>query len=216
VPRRNRVTPYGEIVAVHARGTALGNRGVLVDDRGRLARTWQVRRWLACRLHVEGRRRQVMQPRTWTELFFLDEATALAAGHRPCAACRYPDYARFRDAWASTHPNSPSGADDIDRALHDERLEGGAKRIHPERLAALPDGAMVDLDGRAWLVRGDELLAWGPGGYTERRARDGSATVGLLTPPSTVAVIRTGFEPDVHPSAASGALGRGGNPDRST
>jgi hypothetical protein len=195
------VTPYGEIVSVDARGTALGNRGVLVDDRGRLVRAWQVRRWLACRLLVEGRRRELMQPRTWTELFFLDEATALAAGHRPCAACRYVDYARFRDAWGSTHPGALAGADAIDRKLHAERLDGRAKRGHPERLAALPDGAMIDVDDRAWLVRGDELLAWSPAGYQERRKRDSSATVGLLTPPSTVAVIRAGYQPGVHPSA---------------
>ena len=100
MPLQNRVTPFGEIVAVPERGTLMGNRGVLHDDAGRIVRSYQVRRWIACRTAFRGRHRLLMQPHSWTELFFLDEATAFAAGHRPCAECRHADYQRFKEAWA--------------------------------------------------------------------------------------------------------------------
>ena len=101
MPRRNRVTPLGEIVAVPERGTYFGNRGVLHDEGGRIRRPWQVRRWLICLLEFKGRHRAVMTPNRYTELFFLDEATGLAAGHRPCAECRRARFLAFRDAWAA-------------------------------------------------------------------------------------------------------------------
>lgn len=143
-----------------------------------------------------------MSPRrTWTELFFLDEATAFAAGHRPCAECRNPDYRRFRALWASVHPADQAGADAMDQRLHAERLDGRArKRTAPAELADLPDGAFVALDGRAWLVHDDRLLAWSPAGYTARRPRPAAGHADLLTPPSVVAVLRAGYRPHVHPT----------------
>jgi hypothetical protein len=203
VPRRNRVTPSGEIIATEARGLLFGNRGVLHDDQGRLVRAWQVRRWIACRLEFKGRRRQLVQPGRFTELFFLDEATALAAGHRPCAECRREDFVRFRQGWAETHPGQSLLVDDIDRILHAERLApGGTSRLHEATLADLPDGSMVAVDGRPWLVLGDELVAWSPFGYDQPQARPGSVRVLTYTPPSIVAVIRSGYRPGIHPSAA--------------
>ena len=118
MPRQNRVTPFGEIVAVPERGTLMGNRGVIHADDGSHRREWQVRRWIACRLEFKGRRRPVRQPRRWTELFFLDEATALAAGHRPCAECRRERYDEFRAAWIEINPVASDrklGADDQGR-----------------------------------------------------------------------------------------------------
>jgi hypothetical protein len=202
VPRRNRVTPFGDIIVTEARGQLYGNRGVLHDDNGRLVRAWQVRRWIACRLEFKGRRRELMRPGRFTELFFLDEATALAAGHRPCAECRREDFVRFRQAWMDTHPGASPRVDDIDRVLHAERIDaGGRKRLHEARLSDLPDGAMVAEQDRAWIVLGGDLLAWSPFGYGDRLAMPGSTTVRTLTPPSLIDVIRAGYDPGVHPSA---------------
>ena len=192
MPLQNRVTPFGELVAVAGRGSMMGNRGVLHDASRRIVRGWQVRRWIACRLEFRGRYRIVMQPRRYTELFFLDEAAAFAAGHRPCRECRYADYQRFRTLWERVH-GGPVNADAMDRVLHAERLDGRRKRTHRIPFAALPDGAYVVLDGAAWLVWRGELLRWSDAGYTARRTlpRDGDAEV--LTPPSIVAVLAAGY-----------------------
>lgn len=204
VPLQNRVTPFGDIIATAARGLVFGNRGVLHDADGRLVREWQVRRWIACRLQFKGRRRQLLRPGRFTELFFLDEATALAAGHRPCAECRREDFLRFRRAWMDTHHGGQPKVDDIDRTLHAERIDArGRKRLHEALLSDLPDGTMVGEVGEAWIVLGGDLLAWSPVGYGERRAMPGSATAQALTPPSMIDVIRAGYEPGIHPTAGS-------------
>src|SRR5262245_55192180 len=145
MPRRNRVTPLGDVVAVPDRGTFMGNRGVLHDEGGRVRRAWQVRRWLVCVLEFRGRQRRVVTPGRYTELFFLDEATALAAGHRPCAECRRGRFNAFRAAWAAAFPDTSGSplptADEIDRRLHAERVgEDGSKRCFTARLNELPDG----------------------------------------------------------------------------
>jgi hypothetical protein len=202
MPLQNRVTPFGEIVAVPERGTLMGNRGVLHDDDGRLVRSWQVRRWIACRTAFRGRRRQVLQPHSWTELFFLDEATAFAAGHRPCAECRNADYQRFKAAWA-VGIGTPNGADEMDTVLHADRLEGrGAhqrKRTYWEQMARLPDGAFIHLDGSAWLLWHGQLLEWSAGGYRRRRLPLPAANpVEVLTPRSLVTVLRSGYQLEAH------------------
>ena len=195
---QNRVTPLGDLVADPARGLVYGNRGCLHDADGRIRRAWQVRRWIACRLDFRGRRRApLQQPGRFTELFFLDEATAFAAGHRPCAECRRADYDRFRALLGLER------ADEIDARLHAERLDGTARRLHDAPAADLPDGAFLLREGEPWLVRGGELLRWTPGGYTLRTPRP-RGRVQLLTPPTLVAVLRAGWEgavPLLHPSA---------------
>jgi hypothetical protein len=207
VPLQNRVTPFGEIIATEARGLLFGNRGHLHDDVGRIVRPWQVRRWIACLLEFKGRHRELLQPGRYTELFFLDEATAFAAGHRPCAECRREDFVRFRDAWAATHGGGPDSAvrvDDVDRVLHEERVgPGRSKRLHPARLGELPDGSMIAVEDRAWLVRGGALLEWSPAGYSGRRELSPGSAVLALTPPSIVEVFRSGYVPAVHPSATT-------------
>jgi len=201
VSLQNRVTPFGEIVASGGRGLMMGNRGILHDDNRRIVRYSQVRRWIACRIEFKGIRRIIMRPHSWTELFFLDEATAFAAGHRPCAECRRPDYRRYYELWAACF-GQPVGADIIDRQLQRDRLAGPrTKRIYKAQLAELPDGAYIAYGDRAWLVWGDSLLAWSAGGYTERRIRPGDREVDVLTPKSTVAVLTAGYRPTVHPSA---------------
>ncbi|HTU22424.1 MAG TPA: hypothetical protein VMG10_30570 [Gemmataceae bacterium] len=209
MPRQNRVTPFGEIVAVPERGTFMGNRGVLHDGDGRILRAWQLKRWIVCVLEFRGRKRQVMTPGRYTELFFLDEATALAAGHRPCAECRYARFVAFCNAWAAAHPNDGTSArptaQEIDDRLHAERLAPDrSKRSFVAALDDLPDGVIVALaawGAQACLVWGDYLLAWSPGGYGERRRRPKVEAVRVLTPKSTVETIRAGYVPEIHPSA---------------
>ncbi len=205
MPLRNRVTPLGDLVADPARGLVYGNRGCLHDDAGRIRRRYATRRWIACRLAFRGwRRTKLLQPGRFTELFFLDEATAFAAGHRPCALCRREDYVRFGELWRGLHPGD-SGADAVDGRLHAERVDPGTKgrRLHAAHLDELPDGSFVLEEGEAHLVLGESLLRWMPAGYRERRARHGGPTT-LITPPSLVEVLRqgwTGAVPLLHPSA---------------
>jgi hypothetical protein len=209
MPRRNRVTPFGEIVAVPERGTMMGNRGILHDAEGRIRRPWAVKRWLLCVLEFNGRHRTVMTPNRYTELFFLDEATGLAAGHRPCFECRRSRYLAFRDAWAAGNPDmvgpEPIRADDMDDRLHADRVaRDRSKRSERANLDDLPDGVFVGLDGHegeTCLIWGNKLLVWSAGGYRERRRRPKAAVVTVLTPGSTVRAIRSGYVPDVHPSA---------------
>ncbi|HSV68257.1 MAG TPA: hypothetical protein VLJ59_20510 [Mycobacteriales bacterium] len=202
MPLQNRVTPTGELIAVEDRGTLLGNRGVLHDERRRIVRLAQVRRWIICVLEFRGRHRPVMNPRRYTELFFLDEAVALAAGHRPCCKCRYSDYQWFRRLWRETKklPELPR-AETMDDVLHEERrMVDGRRRTRLADPATLPDGVMILDEDQPWLLRRSELLRWTPAGYAERRALPGTA-VAVLTPPATVATIAAGFTPMLHPSA---------------
>ena len=201
MPLQNRVTPYGEIVALPERGRLMGNRGILHDDAQHIVRSWQVRRWIACRTAFGGRHRQVMRPHSYTELFFLDEVTAFAAGHRPCAECRHADYHRFKAAWAVSI-GSPVSADHMDAVLHADRLEGRGihqrKRSYWEQLAALPESIFINLDGAAWLFWRGHLLEWSAAGYRARQPLPRAATrVEVLTPRTLVAVLRAGYQPMV-------------------
>ena len=201
MPLRNRATPLGEVVAVPGRGTLMGNRGILHDSERKLVRDWQVRRWIACRLEFRGRHRAVMTPGHYTELFFLDEAAALADGHRPCAECRHADFRAFQRAWRGIHPDHSWSAQDIDRVLHSERrVRPFLKRTQSVQIDTLPDGSYVMLDGRAWLVLGDAVWPWSAQRYVERAPRPSGIEVSLLTPPSIVAVLRAGYPPSLHPS----------------
>lgn len=204
MPRQNRVTPLGAIVAVPDRGTFLGNRGCLHDAHGRIRRVWQLERWIICLLKFKDRRRKVMTPGHYTELFFLDEPTALASGHRPCAECRREHFNAFRRALVGKADALPSAVE-IDTQLHAERLNAdGSKRLHRAKLDALPDGAFVLLPALAeapLLVWGDELLVWSAGGYADRFQRPRGRTVDVLTPKLTVRALRGGYAPEPHPSA---------------
>jgi hypothetical protein len=211
MPLKNRVTPLGALVAEPGRGLVYGNRGCLHDDRGRIRRRYSGKRWIACRLRFRGWHREpLLQPGRFTELFFLDEATAFAAGHRPCALCRREDYVRFGEIWRSIHPGRV-GAGAIDARLQAERIVEGTQvqRHHDAALDELPDGAYVLRDGRPFLVIGDELLRWTSAGYDVRVPRAARARTTLITPPSLVAVLRAGWDPVVplvHPSAAPNRL----------
>ncbi|MCK6451741.1 MAG: hypothetical protein L6R19_12925 [Alphaproteobacteria bacterium] len=203
MPRQNRVTPFGEIVALKQRGRWMGNRGgCLQDDAGRLGTArWRTRAWLICRLEFKGWYRKVMQPGLYTELFFFDEATALAAGHRPCALCRRADYDRFRDAVAAEFGGRRPSAAAMDLRLHADRLDGRAQRRTPARLGDLPDGAMVLRPGAhdPWLKWQGALRRWTQDGYDRSIALDPRETVAVLTPALTLAALRGGFRPQVGP-----------------
>ena len=210
MPRQNRVTPLGELVADPARGLVYGNRGCLHDAEGRIVRSYNGKRWISCRLAFrDWHRKPLMQPGRFTELFFLDEATAIAAGHRPCALCRRADYVRFLDLYGET-----GGADAVDARLHEERLDLRTRhrRLHDADAGGLPDGTFVLLDREPQLVLGARLLAWSPGGYAALRRRP-RGQVAVITPPSLVAVLEKGWAgevPFVHPSA-EGQLSRASN-----
>jgi hypothetical protein len=217
--RRNRVTPHGELIAVPDRGMFWGNRGALLDGQGQLARYSRGRAWLTCVLSYKGIRRQQWTPGRLTELFFLDEATALAAGHRPCGECRYRDYQAFKRCWATAFGGGVPGVAEIDARLHADRLLApGARRdrfagaaVRRTYLAApgeLPDGAMVSVDSAACLVLGGRLLAWTPGGYQLQGASFSrvAGDVAVITPRATVAVLAAGYRPVLHPSAQRAVL----------
>ena len=213
------MTPFGELVAVPARGTLMGNRGRLHDPSRRIVRRVAAgyRAWVTCRLAFRGRHRVVMTSGRYTELFFLDEATALAAGHRPCGECRHADFRRFRAAWLEGNAGRGLGTDApvhaIDRALHQDRLgPDGRARLHPAALGSLPDGVFVvepGADAALLLWRG-ALLPWSSAGYGPPRRWLRDPHVLVLTPRSTVAAIAAGYAPAVHPSVAGPAAPEAG------
>lgn len=209
MPRQNRVTPFGEMIATPERGTFLGNRGVIHNAEGRIKRPWQLKRWLICLLEFKNRRRSVMTPGRYTELFFLDEATALAAGHRPCAECRRDRFLEFCKLWppATSHRRLATAplASVIDERLYSERVTAhGMQKTFSANLEALPDGAfftMSTADQQAYLLWDGHAFPWSPGGYLDPFPRPRNREVTVLTPRSTVAVLRAGYQPVVHSTA---------------
>jgi hypothetical protein len=203
MPLQNRVTPSGDIIADPHRGLFTGNRGIIHDPLTKtlLNKRWASPAWITCVCEFRGWRRQVMGARSWTELFFLDEATALAAGHRPCFFCRRDDANRFRAAWQEGNGVANVLARDIDAVLHRERLEKGKKRLHalPMPVEKLPDGAMVQAGAESFLVLQGRALQWSMAGY--RQAGHAIEDAMLLTPPSTLRAMGAGYRSVLHPSA---------------
>jgi hypothetical protein len=201
MPLQNRVDPFGALIATPARGLFLGNRGGRFhrDDQTLGKRRWASRQWICCVLQFKGRRHPVWRDR-YTALFFLDEPTAFAAGHRPCFECRRADATAFATKWAQAKGGDVPRAPAMDLVLQAERLNGRAKRTHERAVADLPDGTFVALSDAAYAVRGSRLLRWSDVGYTEKIARPrGTATV--LTPPSMVDVLSAGYQPQWHLTA---------------
>lgn len=206
-PLQNRVRPDGDIVATSERGLMMGNRGGCFHrDDQTLGRTpWASRQWICCVLSFKGRRRALMQPHRYTELFFLDEATALAAGHRPCFECRRADATRFAGLWAdSQRLPAPPSAPEMDRVLHRERLTPDRrKRQFVAKLGDLPDGVFLRLasENTCYLLDQERLLPWSFAGYGPARTTPGTENVHVLTPSTIVAVLSSGYRPMLHPSA---------------
>jgi hypothetical protein len=207
MPLQNRVDPFGELFADPARGTFMGNRGgrFHMPARTLAARRWASRQWICCVLTFKGRHRDVWG-QFYTELFFLDEPTALAAGHRPCFECRRQDAENFAACWRIAHGDRrrPRAAE-MDQVLHRERLRGRAKRRHRRSIDGLPDGVFIAVDGAAFALRGDALLRWTPQGYDRRMPRPRRVIVEVLTPPAIIAVLSAGYRPRWHASAEDSA-----------
>ncbi len=204
MPLQNRVDPFGTLIADPGRGRFFGNRGGRFhrDNRSLGARRWVSRAWICCRLEFKGRHRNVWGA-GYTEVFFLDEVTALAAGHRPCFECRRADAHAFAAAFAVGKSRPPHAAE-MDRVLHAERLIGRDKRRHRLPIDDLPDGAFVTLSeeaGRAFAARGAVLLPWTPAGYQSPRPRPAGIIAEVLTPPAILAVLAAGYRPIWHDSA---------------
>jgi hypothetical protein len=207
MPLQNRVTPSGDIISTPHRGLFTGNRGIIHDPATKtlLNKRWSNPAWLTCVCEFRGRRRKVMGGRSWTELFFLDEATAFAAGHRPCFYCRRDDANRFRAAWEKGNGVTDVLAPEMDAVLHRERLTGRNKRLHalPMALDELPDGAMVLQGTESYLIAQGRPLLWSLAGY---RATHGAIEGALLlTPPSTLRAFSAGYRPVLHPSVTAEA-----------
>ena len=200
MPLPNRVDPFGDLFATPTRGTLFGNRGGKFhrDDKTLGSRRWASRQWICCVLKFKGRQRNVWGS-YYTELFFLDEVTAFAAGHRPCFECRRQDAERFAVLFSGKKQRA--SADAMDSVLHAERLDGKAKRTYRRSLDSLPDGAMVALDGEVFAVRDKHLLPWTPSGYSASKPRPRNLEVDVLTPPSILSVLGRGYAPLWHPSA---------------
>jgi hypothetical protein len=195
----NRVDPFGALFATPARGLFFGNRGGRFHDPSTLSvpgRAYASRQWICCLLAFKGRRKPVWG-KAFTDLFFMDEVTALAAGHRPCFECRRTDAVAFARAW---NAQRPPRAPEMDAVLHAQRLDGRTKRRHVLALESLPDAAMIERDGLALAVRGSRLLRWTAQGYAAVLPRAGGL-VPVLTPPAILQVLTAGYRPLWHPSA---------------
>jgi hypothetical protein len=207
-PLQNRVDPFGQLHAVPHRGALMGNRGILHDSEQKIRRQWAHKGWVACTLSFGEIRRPVFAPGNYSELFFLDEATSLAAGHRPCNTCQRERHAGFRKAWLKANIAGPGDkfvpVAEIDRILHAERaIPGGGKRTFDAALRDLPRGTMFGYGDNAYLVWKRGILQWSFGGYTPATAIPPDTQVRVLTPASVVRMFAAGFEPRVHPSAGS-------------
>lgn len=210
MPHQNRVTPFNQLIATPARGTLMGNRGILHDAKGKIVRPYAHRSWIACVLSFKGRQRRVLTAGRYTELFFLDEATALAAGHRPCAECRRADFLRFKAAWCAADGGNAAElrVKEMDGILQPERVTGRGKArrkpTHEGSFGALPEGVLFHLPGdgeKAFLKWEGRAWLWSPEGYRAGPALEAAAPVSVLTPRPMLAALRAGYLPGVHPSA---------------
>ncbi|HEY4209043.1 MAG TPA: hypothetical protein VGM31_19600 [Puia sp.] len=203
---QNRVDPFGHFIQTPARGDWIGNRGVIHDEQKNIRRPFRIKTWITCVLQFKGRRRVVMTPNRWTELFFLDEATAFAAGHRPCFECRREDAVRFKSCWIKGNPehgfekDTPIAA--IDTILHNERIDRKGDKLTYESLpGGLPDGTFIEMEDKAWLVAEGLAHEWTPFGYEKSSVLSPERKVKVLTPGSIVNAFTAGYKPQIHASA---------------
>jgi len=195
---QNRVDPKGEIIRTKARGTFMGNRGVIHDANQNIVRAFRHKAWITCALQFKGKHREVMQPDRWTELFFLDEATAFAAGHRPCCECRREKYNQFKQCWLRGNPQygfvPKVSIKEIDNIIHQERIDKDRKKIiYEEDVSNLPDGTFIEWEGYAFLLAGGFLYRWSPSGYARGIPSPQKGVVKVLTPRSFVNAFRVGY-----------------------
>ena len=199
---QNRVDPQGNLIKTNARGSWMGNRGILHDDEQHILHRFKLKAWLICLLEFNGRKRQVMAPHRYTELFFLDEATAFSAGHRPCFECRRKDFARYKSFWLQGNPeygfDERTSIQKIDDILHRERIDRkGAKISHEETLKELPNGAFLLYNDKPFVLMDTLIYPWTPFGYDKGISLPDRAKVMVLTPKSTINAFRAGYIPDI-------------------
>jgi len=199
---QNRVNPFGEIIRTSNRGVWLGNRGVLHNDKQEIVRVYKIKAWITCVLAFRGRHREVMQPNRWTELFFLDEATAFSAGHRPCFQCRYPDHQRFKAYWIKGNPqfgfDMKTSVSKIDEIIQKERITANMEKVtFEEKLTALPSGTFVCYQNKAYLVNNSKLYLWTSAGYEIPIQFPDQPTLPVLTPKSIVNMFGAGYLPQI-------------------
>jgi len=199
---QNRVDPSGNIISTSARGAWMGNRGQLHDEHQQIVRPFKLKAWLTCMLQYKGRYRKVMSPNRYTELFFLDEVTAFAAGHRPCFECRRKDYERFKSFWITGNRklgfDHNTSINNIDKVLHKERIGSkGEKITYKEKIKSLPDGAFVQIDDKTYLLAKEQLYPWTAFGYEAPIPLPETEIVTVLTPKSTVNAFKAGYKPQI-------------------
>lgn len=198
---QNRVDPFGNIIKTQERGAWMGNRGVIHNHQKEIVRPYKLKAWITCVLQFKGRHREVMSPDRWTELFFMDEATAFSAGHRPCAECRREDFNRFKKYWLAGNTeagfNLKTPISFIDKFVHLERVDQkNCKKTHTHEAGQLPDGSMVKISDRAYVKKAGRLYEWSPGGYKNPvEIPDGELDV--LTPLSFVKTFQAGYVPQI-------------------
>ena len=207
MPLQNRVDPWGQLQAVNSRGAWLGNRGIIHNEKKQIVAQWRSNAWITCQTQFKGRLNPVFAPNSYSQLFFVDEATAFAAGHRPCGECRRDRYKEFKAAWIQSNRGqieieNPSVID-IDKILHSERVfEDKKKRTFEAKIGSLPQGTIIEHEGKALLLWQDKLHEWSFDGYSQSQSSlSPSLSVEVLTPPSIVRLFASGFTPQVHVSA---------------
>ncbi len=199
---QNRIDPFGNIIRTPAKGAWMGNRGVLHNDKKEIIHVFKSKAWITCTLEYKGNRREVMSPNTWTELFFLDEATAFSAGHRPCFFCRNQDAKNFKHHWIKGNPGygftDKTSVQELDSILHGERIgKDKQKRTYEEEINLLPDGSFVSIQGQPYLVKDTHLHLWTSFGYEQLIDRPAFGKIELLTPPTIVNAFRAGYHPQM-------------------
>lgn len=199
---QNRVDPYGHLIRTKARGAWLGNRGVIHNEKKEIVRPFKIKPWITCELEFRGRHREIMQPDRWTELFFLDEATAFSAGHRPCFQCRYQDHQRFKSYWLSGNPaygfNMKTPVSRIDKIIHTERIARDKSKVtYSDELRQLPNGTFINYAGEPHLVKDEKIYVWTPDGYSRGLPLPEVDEVEVLTPRSIVNMFRAGYTPQI-------------------
>jgi len=200
---QNRVDPWGNIIKTTARGAWMGNRGLLHDESQTIRRPFKLKAWITCVLQFKGRHRKVMSPNLYTELFFFDEATSFAAGHRPCFECRREAAKKFKSCWLKGNPeygfNENTSIGEIDNILHRERItRKGDKVSYEASIKDLPDGTFIEWEGRACMVANNKIYPWSPFGYEKEQPLSGNEKVKVLTPRSTVNAIKAGYYPQIN------------------
>ena len=199
---QNRIDPFGNIIRTPAKGAWMGNRGILHDDKKEIRHLFRLKAWITCKLEYKGNRREVMSPNTWTELFFLDEATAFSAGHRPCFFCRNQEAKNFKAHWIKGNPGYGftynTSVQELDSILHRERIgEDKQKRTHEEEINLLPNGSFISIQGQPYLVNDTHLHLWTPFGYEQCIDRPAFGKIVLITPPTIVNAFRAGYLPQM-------------------